>query len=251
MSAHPLAVLFGAFDRHNFGDLLFPHLLAALLPGRTFASTGLAERDLRRFGGHRVTAFAAPAAHLIHAGGELLTCTAWQAAVMLRDPAEAAAIVARYDADPAAAAAWAARELGTSRAVPYVVGRDLLEPGGRLVFNAVGGVEWADLTVAQREEVKAALSAADWLSVRDHVTQAALGAEGIAAPLCPDPAVMVAQCCGEVIGAHRQQGAVRAMQDAYPGGFMACQFSADFADDASLDALAQGLSRAAAAAGLG
>jgi len=29
-------VLFGAFDRHNFGDLLFPHLMAALLPGSLY-----------------------------------------------------------------------------------------------------------------------------------------------------------------------------------------------------------------------
>jgi hypothetical protein len=37
----------------------------------------------------------------------------------------------------------------------------------------------------------------------------------------------------------------------FPQGYLACQFSTDFADDASLDALTQGLSRAAAATGLG
>jgi hypothetical protein len=41
------------------------------------------------------------------------------------------------------------------------------------------------------------------------------------------------------------------MRDAFPQGYLACQFSADFADDASLDALAQGLSKVAAATGLG
>jgi len=41
------------------------------------------------------------------------------------------------------------------------------------------------------------------------------------------------------------------MRDAFPQGYLACQFSADFADDASLDALAQGLSTVAAATGLG
>ncbi|MHB1187020.1 polysaccharide pyruvyl transferase family protein [Thiobacillus sp.] len=246
-----MPVLFGAFDRHNFGDLLFPHLLAALLPGRAFDFCGLAERDLRIFGGHRVTPLPARPMQLIHAGGELLTCTAWQAAVMLLDPAAAAEAIARYDADPAAAAAWAARQLGTSRSMPYVVGRDALAPGGKLIFNAVGGVEWDVLSAAQRDEVKATLRQADWLSVRDHVTQAALLAEGIAAPLCPDPAVMVEQCFGEVIRQHRQQGAVKAIRDAFPLGYLACQFSADFADDASLDALAQGLSRVAAATGLG
>jgi hypothetical protein len=251
MKASLQPVLFGAFDRHNFGDLLFPHLLAALLPGQAFGFAGLAARDLRAFGGHRVQPLAASAAQLIHAGGELLTCSAWQAAVMLLDPAAAAAAIARYDNDPAAAAAWATRQLGTSRSMPYIVGRDALAPGGKLIFNAVGGVEWDALAAAQRAEVKAALAQADWLSVRDHVTQAALRAEGVAARMCPDPAVMVAQCFGEVIRQHRQQGAVKAIQDAFPQGYLACQFSADFADDASLDALAQGLSRVAAATGFG
>ena len=41
-------ILFGAFDRHNFGDLLFPHVAAALLPGRKLAFAGLAERDPRQ-----------------------------------------------------------------------------------------------------------------------------------------------------------------------------------------------------------
>jgi hypothetical protein len=248
---HATPVLFGAFDRHNFGDLLFPHLLAALLPSPAFAFCGLAERDLRRFGGHRVEPLAPRPAQLVHAGGELLTCTAWQAAVMLLDPSAAAEEIARYDADPDAAASWAARELSTARSMPYVVGRDALEPGGTLVFNAVGGVEWHALAAAQRDEVKAALRAADWLSVRDHVTQAALRSEGIAAPLCPDPAVMVAECFAGLIRQHQQQGAVQAMRDAFPAGFLACQFSADFADDASLDALARGVSAAAAATGLG
>lgn len=253
--ASPPRILFGAFDRHNFGDLLFPHLMTALLPGQSFKFAGLAERDLRAFGGHRVSALAtwrdAPPAHLIHVGGELLTCSAYQAAVMLLDPAAAAGAISRYDDDPAAAARWAARQLGTARCMPYVVGRDALAPGGKLIFNAVGGVEWNVLSAAQRDEVKAALRQADWLSVRDHVTQDALRAEGIAAPLCPDPAVMAAQCFGDVILEHQRQGAVKDVLNAFPQGYLACQFSADFGDDASLDALAQGLSGAAAATGLG
>ncbi len=244
-------VLFGAFDRHNFGDLLFPHLLETLLPGRAFDTCGLAQRDLRTFGGHRVTPLPARPSCLIHAGGELLTCTAWQAAVMLLDPQAAAAAIARYDADPVEAAEWAARQIGSSRSLPYVVGREMLAPGGRLVFNAVGGVEWARLPAAQREEAKAALRAADWLSVRDHITQAALRSEGIEAPLCPDPAVMVAECFGEPIRRHQQRDAVKAMRKAFTQGYFACQFSADFSDDASLDALAQGLAGVVSATGLG
>lgn len=251
MNSHHASLLFGAFDRHNFGDLLFPHLLTALLPGRRFEFAGLASRDLRACGGHRVAPLTAQPTNLIHAGGELLTCTAWQAAVMLLDPAAATEAIARYDTDPDAGAAWAARQLGTTRAMPYVVGRDALAPGGKLIFNAVGGVEWNALSSGQRDDVKAALRQADWLSVRDHVTQAALRAEGIEAPLCPDPAVMVAECFGETIRRQQEQGDAKAMRDAFPQGYLACQFSADFADDASLDALARGLSGVAAATGLG
>jgi hypothetical protein len=248
-------VIFGAFDRHNFGDLLFPHLMTALLPGKAFEYAGLADHDLRGLGGHRVRSLAAPNTAppktLIHVGGELLTCSAYQAAVMLLDPDEAAAAIARYDHDPAAASGWAANQLGTARTMPYVVGRDGVAPSGRLIFNAVGGVEWTSLTTGQREEVKAALRQADWVSVRDHVTQSALRAEGIAAPLCPDPAVMVAHCFGDTIQKHQQQGAVKAMRDVFPQGYLACQFSADFGDDTSLGALAQGLSRVIAETGLG
>jgi len=176
LSASPPPVLFGAFDRHNFGDLLFPHLLTALLPGQTCAFAGLVERDLRAFGGHRVQALGAMRpTRLIHVGGELLTCTAWQAAVMLLDPADAADVIARYDADPVAAAAWAARQLGISRPAPYVAGREVLAPGGALIFNAVGGVDWMDQPAAHRDVVRTALGQADWVSVRDHRTQARCG----------------------------------------------------------------------------
>lgn len=251
MKTRALPVLFGAFDRHNFGDMLFPHLLTALLPGRAFALCGLAERDLLAVGGHRVEALAPGAAHLIHVGGELLTCTAWQAAVMLRDPSETDALVRRYDARPADAAKWAAAQLGTSRAMPYVAGRDALAPDGKLIFNAVGGVEWAALSAAQREELKRALDAADWLSVRDHFTRAALRREGIAASLCPDPAVMLGECFGDTLSERARRRPVKTMREAFPQGYLACQFSGDFADEASLDAIAGGLAAAAAATGFG
>ncbi|MFH1818379.1 MAG: polysaccharide pyruvyl transferase family protein [Pseudomonadota bacterium] len=252
LSVSAPSVLFGAFDRHNFGDLLFPHLMTALLPERAFAFAGLVERDLRAFGGHRVRALGAERPlQLIHVGGELLACTAWQAAVMLLDPAGAAAAIARYDAAPVAAAAWAADQLGSSRLAPYVAGREALAPGGTLIFNAVGGVDWPHLPLAHREAVQTALRQADWASVRDHLTQAALRAEGLDVPLCPDPAVMVAACFGERIAVQQHHGEVQALRTDFPQGYLALQFSADFGDDATLDALVRELSRVVAATGLG
>lgn len=225
------------------------------MPGRQLALAGLADRDLTPLGGHRVqalSAFSRPGrAHLVHVGGELLTCTAYQAAVMLLEPAEAGAAVGRYDSDPQAAATWAAQQLGTTRSMPYVAGRDAMARNGRLIFHALGGVDWASLTSSQRGEVLAALKSADWVSVRDHFTQAALRAEGMEASLCPDPAVMAAECFGDVIEERRQQGELAELPRRFPQGYLACQFSAEFADDATLTGMARGLASVCSESGLG
>jgi hypothetical protein len=47
-------VVFGAFDHHNLGDLLFAYVVAALLPRRDPVFAGIADRDLTAWGGHRV-----------------------------------------------------------------------------------------------------------------------------------------------------------------------------------------------------
>lgn len=39
-------ILFGAFDRHNFGDHLCPHIVARMLPDRSLRFAGRAESDL-------------------------------------------------------------------------------------------------------------------------------------------------------------------------------------------------------------
>src|SRR5437868_5172597 len=102
--ARPL-VIFGACDRHNLGDLLFPHIIARMMAAPDVRVAGLVARDLREYGGHRVEAIGTLVSDvggtpitLVHAGGELLTCTAWEAAVMLLPPAQARAVVARLDA---------------------------------------------------------------------------------------------------------------------------------------------------------
>jgi hypothetical protein len=47
-------ILFGAFDRHNFGDLLFPHVTLAMLGKDEPVFAGLAVCDLCSHGGHRI-----------------------------------------------------------------------------------------------------------------------------------------------------------------------------------------------------
>jgi hypothetical protein len=240
-------VLFGACDRHNLGDLLFPHLVAAAHPGREIHYCGLATRDLRPFGGHAVQALPEALAalagrpfELIHVGGELLDCDAYTAAVMLEAPDAARTAIAHYDADQAAAARWAATRLGTDRPAPYVLDKAALPGCARLAFNAVGGVDLDARPEALRRQVCAALAHADALTVRDATTQATLAAAGIAADLAPDP--VAALPAHPMSAALRERGA--GLRAGY-GDYLAVQFSADCGDDASLAALATALEQRA------
>lgn len=254
----PTTVLFGAFDRHNFGDLLFPHIAAALLPGRALAFAGLAERDLRSQGGHAVAALerliergSSVPIHLIHVGGEILTCSAWQAAVMLLPPEEAQRTIAYLEPRSAERMSWVRAMVGSSVGAPYAVSR-LQHPSlARVVFAGVGGVALEQADAALHADVLAKLRAADAVGVRDRQTLAHLANAGIAARLMPDPAVMVAELFGERIHQQAQGGEVARVRRAFARGYLAVQFSAEWRDDASLRQIAAQLDAVTAQQGVG
>lgn len=256
-SAAPPVILFGACDRHNLGDLLFPHVVAAMLQPRAVVCAGLGRRDMRPFGGQRVEALpqlaavsGARRAELIHVGGEILTCTAWQAAVMLSAPESARGAIARHvDAD--AQRTWARSVLRTDRLAPYVAAPSLFPCGVSSLFNAVGGVELETTSKAMCTEVCAALRAAELVTVRDRMTRQVLRRHGIAAALLPDSAVMAAELFGARIRHLAAHGEPAAVCRAFPQGYLAVQFSAEFGDDATLTAIAAQLDRIVAASGLG
>lgn len=257
-AVHRPVILFGAFDRHNLGDLLFPHIVGALLPGRPLVFAGLAARDLRPFGGHAVVALSQlalpaqdPPHTLIHVGGEILTCDAWQAAVMLLPPDAVQPTIAYFAARPDERPAWALGCLGTSALAPYTVSRRQHPALARVVFNAVGGTALDQAEPALRAEVLDTLRAADAVGVRDRQTLAHLAAAGIAARLMPDPAVMVAELFGERVRQQARAGEVAQVLRRFPRGYIAVQFSADFGDDDSLTQIASQLDPVAVSHGLG
>lgn len=247
-------ILFGACDRHNLGDLLFPHIAAALLAPREVVVAGLAERDMTPFGGHRVRAIGDalkdyPGAPVIHAGGELLACGAWEAAVMLLPPEEAPAVIGQYDGKPARFD-WARRILGREDRAPYCLGKSQSPQHGVRIYNGVGGVDLDRRDAALREEVLTKLRGADWIGVRDRATLAHLAAVGIPATLMPDPAVLTAELFGERIRARAEAGEVNAVCAAFPQGYLAVEFAASLGDDATLARIADGLAREAAGRGI-
>lgn len=263
-------ILFGAFDRHNLGDLLLgriaAELAARLLPGREVRFAGLADRDLRADGGTRVQALSelarewkparreAPPAvppALLQVGGEVLDCGAWEAAVMLLDPAGAARAIALHDRDPAARAAWARQTLGSARGLPYLAAHAALPPGTRSVLTGIGGVGFAALPARLRAEALAELRAAARVQVRDRCTRDALAAAGLDAALVPDPAVLVERLLGAEVARHAATGELAALRARFPRGYVAVQLAAELGDDATLAALAGDLAAISRERGLG
>ncbi|MGQ9686534.1 MAG: polysaccharide pyruvyl transferase family protein [Thiobacillaceae bacterium] len=255
-------ILFGACDRHNLGDLLFPHIVEALVSPRPVIVAGVAERDLRAFGGHRVAALARLAAqwesdwgdrpaHLVHVGGELLTCSLYEAAVMTLPPTEAPTAIARFDQEEAGRQAWAEALLGLRQRVAYLAAKALFRRPGRFVHLALGGVDLPRLPAAMQAEVIERLRESDALTVRDRFTQAALAEAGLTAKLVPDPAELMAVLFGARIAAHAEASEPARVRERFPQGYVAVQFAAEFGDDATLLNLAAQLCRISTNTGLG
>ena len=252
------AILFGAFDRHNLGDMLFPHVVQRLLGNRPTTLAGLVHADLRACGGHRVMPVEeAIASHgdvpldLIHVGGEILTCSAWQAAIMSLPPPEALPLLRRPEPGLPQRRTWAVRRLGCSRLAPYVLSADHLPPGSRSIFLGVGGTDLAEAPPDLRDEVLRALAQASFTGVRDRRTLAALQSASIPASLMPDTAVAAPELLADDIARHARTGEPARVRDRFPRGYLAVQFSADFGDDRTLAQLTAQLDATAARTNLG
>ena len=255
MSERPV-ILFGAFDRHNFGDLLLAQVAARQLSGRTLLFAGLAQRDLRADGGFASDLLAAraatwPAADLVHVGGEILGCSAYEAAVMLLDTEQFPSMIGQVDREPLVRRSWASAFLGSERELPYLLGKRDFPAAVNIVCQAIGGVDFTSLPEAAKFEAISALHSADVVSVRDEVTQKNLAAVGVGSILVPDPAVLVAHLFSDEVARQVEQGEVANLRRLYPQGFLAVQCSADFGDDDTLNALARQLDALASETGRG
>lgn len=238
MSAIDL-VLFGAFDRHNYGDLLLARLAAEAAGERSVHFAGLRAWDARSVAGFAVHPLPEVIADLkqgydlYHVGGEILDCDAWTAAVMLLDEESAARAIACFDADPCARRREAVRRLGTHRPLPYVLRRGDAPGVRRLGFAPCGGTGLDALPRSVQRAACAALVEADEARVRDARTRAIFAQWGLRLPLAPDPAEgLAASNLSIAFEAHAAGWRERL------GAYRLVQFAAECATDPWLAALA-------------
>ena len=251
-------ILFGAFDRHNFGDLLLGETARMLVSPEPVVFAGLADRDLSAYGGESVRAITALAkewgdcpTEVLHVGGELLTCTLYEAAVMLQSDDEARHSMIRRGSDPEGEHIWAARYLSLDQAIAYQVSWRLFRSSGFFGYLGVGGMNLDRLPDEVRRHVVSCLDEADYVWVRDRETHRQLAIAGVSAQLAPDPAELAAILFGSVVEERPPSGQQRAIHERYPSGCLAVQFSADFSDDATLGIIERQLRQIQREYGLG
>ena len=170
--------IYGAFDRFNYGDLLFPIVIKKALDERLgkqhFAYYGLIDSDLTLFGGVPTTAIrrrfhVAPMGDqkevFIIAGGEVLSTSMYFIHQCLVNNDFARKVFSRLrsmfggDFSNALSRRFLAREL----VFPFVIDKALLPGVSCIIYNAVGG----KLPEKDRPLMAQYLRQADYISVRD------------------------------------------------------------------------------------
>lgn len=193
--------LFGAFERYNYGDLLFPNILEKLLkpkfPDAKFIFLGLVESDLTSLGGKKTEAVHSlsqltPTDRLvlIHVGGEVLGCPAEYAlGADLPQPVAGQLLKMSMHLQSDVIARIL---LNLDFSFPYMLSKKILRAEGSfVVFNSVGGVLLNLLSDEQKVQIKSRLRSADVVAVRDIETKKNLENLGIDAELFPDCAVLI------------------------------------------------------------
>jgi hypothetical protein len=199
----------GAFDRFNYGDVLFAKVaemnFAAAMPDAGITYYALRASDLTAEGGvptsplsdlYRIRLEPSQKLMVVLTGGELLAPT-WTQMAEHHVPRQISRQMRRVNRrtgysmwDPI----WR-RVYGCPNLMPWVIDpRDCAQPDQtHVVYNAVGGTSTALLSRAQLAWRSKALLQADWLTARDDVTAEALARWDVPKPeVAPDSAVTMA-----------------------------------------------------------
>lgn len=205
--AHPTdgkidVIAYGAYDRHNYGDLLFAIVLKHYLEadGRfRVLNAATKQSDLSSFGALPTMALKEaleitrehPNTLLVVAGGECLTAQ-WESIIGYLAPQ-----IAYYPIKASPYLIGHRQFIRLSRAftsipsdLPLVLGEREL-PGYQVMYNSVGGNEISRKQPLIHAAIERNLKDCSYISVRDRETSAELDKLGIEHHLVPDSAVLI------------------------------------------------------------
>ena len=197
--------LWGAFDRFNYGDLLFPivteRALAQLGYTDNIAAFGLKQSDLRLYDarptGSLADLRAARVSNIIVAGGEVLGTRWFNMHLHISTPPLTYILKGLRKVFGLDVADQVSRVLLNVRdyPLPWLLPATAFAGAPQLVYNAVGGgSNIVKLPHATKAYLVETLKCAAYVSVRDRYTQTVLADLGVTAQLAPDSAALMAHC---------------------------------------------------------
>jgi len=199
-------LIIGAFDRYNYGDLLFPIILEKQLQssGRDFRFQffGLVRSDLRPQGGiptqglrefySRVSDENRPV-HVIIAGGEALGVT-WNSLYAALNPLFQKINYRHKKINKVLDLNALTKALLKGKTtLPFLLDKKQFPGIESILLNSLGGSGLNAATFEKFPELKPNLQKADYFAVRDSVTLANVSKAGLRANLFPDSAILMSE----------------------------------------------------------
>jgi hypothetical protein len=204
---NPKAILLGAFDRFNYGDLLFPLVVGNELdrfsPATRREVCALVESDLSRFGAlqtksirsiYRAGSLCSGDVVLFAGGGTIGVDWTYMYANLLGKTGNAVLYYLKRIFGEAAAEALSRTRFGARAPFPWIAAPEDFPVPVKVAYNAVGGSEFAKLPARIQARTLSHLDKATYLSVRDAETQRLFSRlENTSVELAPDSAILMSE----------------------------------------------------------
>lgn len=197
-------ILYGAFDRHNYGDLLFPLIMERVIndqfPEKKVLIAGLINSDLSSYGAKetitikKALKISKNDATLILAGGDVVACD-WQSAYGYLLPKSLFPLYERIACYyfPKFTQYLTSRLVGLTSDLPFNLSRNDIGTSRKVIYNSVGATGVSNVT--KERDIYALyklMNETDFVSVRDKFSQYQLERVGCSTPkLAPDSATIM------------------------------------------------------------
>lgn len=230
-------ILYGAFDRHNYGDLLFPLIMKRVieqeLPQKKVLVAGLINSDLSKYGAHPTISIqkalkcSKADATVILAGGDVVACD-WQSAYGYLLPNILTPFYQRFSYYfPKATDYVVSRITGLTSTLPFNLDRNDLGALRKVIYNSVGATEVANVKKAS-EILSLGQIMADttYVSVRDIFSQTQLKRLNYPnAELAPDSATLMSSVISVAELEQKSSSKVNKLLEKFIEGYIVFQIS--------------------------
>lgn len=199
-------LIIGAFDRYNYGDLLFPIIIEMQLKTHQtpmeFSFYGIVDSDLSTLGGKPTESIkhfykkcqdSKHKASVIVAGGEAIAVT-WNSLLVALSSTFQKTRRYQHHIDKVIDLNRLAKFIiGGKTALPFVFNKGDFKQVDRVIFNSLGGSEIDNNVFQKHKLLRQKLQNVDYFSVRDEVTQRNLAHNAIETLLYPDSAILMSK----------------------------------------------------------